>query len=210
MNKKTYDASKKKLTGSVVYEYAGDKEISETQYDGANAIKAKKVFEYDANGRVVMETSLDERNKAQLKSTYEYDQDGNKISWKVFDGSGVCYSNTVYSYMGKMLRSMELRGLEDLVEGRVDVSWNDLGQEVGRFYYLADGSMDYQEKYAYADGRRVSEEKRSPSGTLITTTVYEYTEGNAPVKKLVKNGQNRLISGSVFEYINRQQSVLDE
>lgn len=210
LNKKTYDANKKKLMGSVVYEYVGDKEISETQYDGANGLKSKKLFEYDGSGRVISETSLDDRSKPQLKSTYEYDKDGNKVSWKVFDGAGVCYSNTIYSYTGKMIKSMEMRGLEDQFEGRVDIMWNDLGKEIGRTYYLADGSMDYQEKYLYTDGRRSAEEKRSPGGNLITTTVYEYADGSAPVKKLIKNAQNKLISGSVFEYINRQESVLDE
>ena len=94
-----------------IFEYKGNKCISQSSWDGNNKLFAKKSYKYDDNNRKIEELTYDDNGKVDITRVYKYDSQGNIVEFT----DKIMLGKKLYGEIHKYKYDTKGNRIEDLV-----------------------------------------------------------------------------------------------
>jgi hypothetical protein len=167
--------------------------------DMEDRLRARVVYQYNAEGRLWRETLTNNAGKAISSYEYGYDARGNRISRIVNNGAGVKLAETRYVFndAGLMTASETTDGSGRKINS-TENGYDSRGNLTSQKIYNAGGELTATINAAWQDGLEVSNEQQSADGTVQIRIINEYSPDGRLSRKTVENFQGE--STQVFEY----------
>jgi YD repeat-containing protein len=163
--------------------------LKETRYSASSAVLEKIEYVYQENNLISKTTSIptavqDPRNPSR---TLEQDQVRTRVE---------------YAYEQGRLQKETMKNKDGEIVSVYEYTYDGQGNRIGRVWKNAKGVKLAETTYAFTDGKPASVETRSPSGSKINVTAYQYdAEGNL-VKQETSDAGGKITSALVSVWQN--------
>jgi hypothetical protein len=167
--------------------------------DREDRLRARIVYQYNAEGRLWRETLTNNAGKAISSYEYRYDARGNRVSRIVNNGAGVKLAETIYTFNNAgLISASETTDGSGKKINSTENEYNSQGNLVNQRIYNAGGALTATISAVWSEGREVRNEQRGADGTVQIRVTNEYGPDGGLTRKTVENFQGE--STQIFEY----------
>lgn len=179
----------KVLLGQKTYTYKTPENVEIVTFDGKGEILGKAVRVLSGD-RILKETLTNAKNEIQSIEEYGYDAQGRKTRWSVKTASGSQVSSEYVWDQGRLVRISVLDAGANVIK-RFERTYDAAGLLTMEEEYDAKGELLGLIAYIREGAALVREERRSPTGAVLSSVQYTNDADGNPVmmKYLDRNGR---------------------